>query len=141
MSARKPRASCRFCGKETPRPSSIFCDARCQHEHEYERYIALWKAGRVDGNRGGEKESAYVRRYLFRRSGGRCERCGWSKVNPVTKKVPLTINHKDGNWKNTVPRNIELICPNCHSLTPNYGSLNMGNGRQRRTDRRRRTRL
>jgi 5-methylcytosine-specific restriction endonuclease McrA len=29
-------------------------------------------------------------------------------------------------------KNLNLLCPNCHSLTPTYGSLNKGNGRLKR---------
>ena len=62
----------------------------------------------------------------------KCPQCGWHEVHPITKKVPLTINHKDGNSRNTVPNNIEGLCPNCHSLPPHYGALNKGNGRKSR---------
>ena len=58
------------------------------------------------------------------------EKCGWSKVNTSTGKIPLTVNHIDGNHRNNRPENLELICPSCHSLTPNYGALNKGNGRR-----------
>ena len=38
-----------------------------------------------------------------------------------------TVNHKDGNKANNKEDNLDLLCPNCHSLTKNYGSLNKGN--------------
>ena len=56
------------------------------------------------------------------------------KKNPITGKVPLTINHIDGNPRNNNPDNLEVLCPNCHALTPNYGALNKGNSN--RIDRR-----
>ena len=43
----------------------------------------------------------------------------------------LQVNHIDGNYKNNREENLELLCPNCHSLTPNYRSLNRGKGRKR----------
>ena len=57
--------------------------------------------------------------------------CKGKNVSPGRPQVPLTINHKDGDWRNSVEDNLEVLCPNCHSLTPTYGALNMGNGRPR----------
>ena len=31
---------------------------------------------------------------------------------------------------NNAPENLEILCPNCHSLTGNYKHLNIGNGRE-----------
>ena len=59
-------------------------------------------------------------------------KCGWNEVHSVTKNVPIEMNHRDGNSENNALENLELLCPNCHSLTPTYGALNMGNGRKER---------
>lgn len=82
--------------------------------------------------RGPEALSQYVRRYLFEKYESKCCECGWSKVNPTTGKVPLEVEHIDGDWKNNKEENLKLLCPNCHSLTPTYRSLNKGKGRQNR---------
>jgi len=34
------------------------------------------------------------------------------------------MHHKDGNRSNNKEDNLELLCPNCHSLTDNFGILN-----------------
>jgi len=34
--------------------------------------------------------------------------------------VPLELNHKDGDHGNNAKSNLELLCPNCHALTPHY---------------------
>lgn len=34
--------------------------------------------------------------------------------------IPIELHHKDGNSKNNAIGNIELLCPNCHSMTGNY---------------------
>jgi len=34
--------------------------------------------------------------------------------------VPLELNHKDGDHGNNSKANLELLCPNCHALTPHY---------------------
>lgn len=64
-------------------------------------------------------------RYVF---DNRCTRCGWNEINPVTGKVPVEVEHIDGDWRNNAPENLTLLCPNCHSLTATYKALNT-NGR------------
>ena len=59
-------------------------------------------------------------------------KCGWSERNPITKKVPIQMEHIDGNSENNSIENLELLCPNCHSLTPTFGALNKGRGRKNR---------
>ena len=52
--------------------------------------------------------------------------------NPVTNNVPIQLDHIDGNSDNNSLDNLKLLCPNCHSLTPTFGALNKGNGRELR---------
>jgi hypothetical protein len=66
---------------------------------------------------------------LIAKYGERCSQCGWAERNPVTGKVPITIDHIDGDWNNNREENLRLLCPNCHSLTPTYQALNWGKGR------------
>lgn len=70
-----------------------------------------------------------MRRYIFEKFNNKCSKCGWSEINPYTNRIPLEIEHKDGNWKNSFEENLELLCPNCHSLTSTYRGANRGNGR------------
>lgn len=44
--------------------------------------------------------------------------------------MPLEVHHIDGNCTNNKEENLQLLCPNCHSLTPNSGSLNKGNSKR-----------
>ena len=46
--------------------------------------------------------------------------------------VILNIDHVDGCRENCREENLQLLCPNCHSLTLTFGSLNRGNGRATR---------
>ena len=66
----------------------------------------------------------FVRKYLFRKYNNKCQRCGWGETNKSTGLVPLQIHHIDGDALNNDINNIELLCPNCHSLTDNFGSRN-----------------
>ena len=49
-----------------------------------------------------------------------CEICGWDKKPEGAKYTPCELHHKDGDKMNHSKDNLELICPNCHSLTVNY---------------------
>jgi len=66
--------------------------------------------------------------YLIYTFGEKCMECGWDKVHLKTGKVPIQLEHVDGNSSNNSLENLKLLCPNCHSLTPTYGSLNKGRG-------------
>jgi hypothetical protein len=44
----------------------------------------------------------------------------------------LVADHIDGNWRNNVESNLQLICSNCDALSPTYAALNKGNGREHR---------
>lgn len=74
----------------------------------------------------------WVKRYLIHKYGEKCMKCGWSEIHKITKKVPIQLNHINGDSDNNNLLNVELLCPNCHSLTHNFGSLNFGNGRTKR---------
>ncbi|GAC1388954.1 MAG: hypothetical protein NVSMB31_04020 [Vulcanimicrobiaceae bacterium] len=73
-----------------------------------------------------------MRRALIYLLGEQCSRCGWKERHPLTGKVPIEVEHIDGNWRNNHPSNLTLICPNCHSLTPTFRALNKGRGRAAR---------
>jgi hypothetical protein len=135
---KKPRKPCPVCTKIVENPRSKYCSNKCQAEFQYLRYIERWKAGLETGmNRVGKSASAmvsrYVRRYLFEKYDSRCRKCGWSEVNPISGLIPLTIEHTNGNFLDSREENLDLLCPNCHSLTPTYGNLNRGLGRESRT--------
>ena len=145
--ARTPNTVCSVCDKAIyRRPSDMrnhplgYCQGckvlawskggRQQADTLYKQYIARWKQGEESG--GGAVISRYIRKYLFIKYNSKCCKCEWSEVNPVTDRVPLTVHHVDGDHRNNVEENLELLCPNCHSLTPTYCNLNKGNGRPRK---------
>ena len=74
----------------------------------------------------------HVRRFCVDRAGNKCERCGWSEINLKTGMVPIQLHHKRGFYENR-PEDLEVLCPNCHSLTDTFGNLNHGKGRKHRT--------
>ena len=121
---------CKFCNALTINP--LFCN----HEHWtlYERdvYIRRWLLGKETGHTGKLAQiSNHVRIYLLEKVHNKCEQCGWSKINSITKLVPLQIHHKDGNHTHTTHDNLIVLCPNCHALTGTFGRLNKtGRGRR-----------
>ena len=72
------------------------------------------------------------KKYLIDKYGAKCMECGWCRIHPTTGNVPVQLEHIDGNYKNNDLSNLKLLCPGCHSLTPTFGSLNKGNGREYR---------
>lgn len=48
----------------------------------------------------------------------KCEDCGINKWNE--KDLGLELHHKDRNKLNNRLENLAILCPNCHSLTPNH---------------------
>lgn len=124
----KPRP-CPICSKPFVSHGRIqTCSVRCGNELKYTRFIEGWLAGTIVG---GTWASVCrpVRRWLIEKYGEHCSLCGWAEHHPVTSKIPLQVDHVDGNGNNHVPGNLRLLCPNCHSLTPTYCGLNRGNGR------------
>jgi hypothetical protein len=130
-SLKKPRANCLACGKTIKRAVDKFCDNHCQGEYEYRTYIERWFAGLETGRKGSFYAlSDHIRRYMRETYDEKCSQCGWAENHPITDKIPLTIDHIDGDVENCRPENLRLLCPNCHSLTETYGSLNRGKGKR-----------
>ena len=122
---------CKNCGKEISYKRE-YCSNKCQQEFAYKQYINRWKQGLEDGINGKYSISAHIKKYLREKFNNKCSKCGWSKTNTYTNKVPLEVHHKDGNYLNNKEDNLELLCPNCHALTETYKGGNKGNGRKER---------
>lgn len=127
---RKPMNYCLNCGKETK--NIKYCSTSCQVEYEANTKINKWKNNEWDGSAPNGSLSKTIRTYLLKQNNYSCQLCGWNKQNLVTGTVPLEIHHIDGNYRNNRPENLMVLCPNCHSLTPNFKALNTGNGREDR---------
>lgn len=120
---------CKCCGKELINKNSIYCNHKCQKDYATIEYIRRWKNGKESGMRGKTNISRHIRKYLIEKHNNSCEKCGWDKVNLITGNSPLEIHHIDGDHTNNKEDNLELLCPNCHSLTDTFKSLNNGKGR------------
>ena len=105
------RKSCPICGKILNRQNGRVCSSSCDTIYRWiDKYVR--KELKIESSR-----NFYI--YLF---GYKCERCGLSdwKNKPIT----LQLHHIDGDRKNNDLNNLEILCPNCHSQTDNFGNKN-----------------
>ena len=105
-----------------------YCSTKCQKDFEKRLRYSQIEIGENLGSKAAKK-------YLIFKNGEKCMKCGWCERNPITNKVPIELEHRDGNSENNNLDNLELLCPNCHSLTPTYKALNKGKGRHKRRER------
>ena len=130
LSRKKQRRVCLNCNELVSRYwKNIYCSIKCQKEYILKRNAILWLNGEYVSK---SKQGVHLKRILKYLRGNKCEKCGWCEIHPITGKVPIELEHKDGNYMNNSPDNVELLCPNCHSLTPTFRALNKGNGREYR---------
>ena len=115
----KQSATCLNCKTEfTYNPyhkNGKYCCCKCNSEHTRKVYITEWLEGKQPG--GSEyRLSNHVRHHLLESHNYKCSKCGWGETNPHTGKVPLEVDHIDDNPYNHSPENLQVLCPNCHSL-------------------------
>ncbi len=115
----------------TQKGASKYCSLKCQFNNNYTEYIQRWQEGIESGSVGitTRSISGHIKRYLREKYKQKCSICGWDKKHPITGRVPLEVDHIDGNSENNTEENLRIICPNCHSLTSSFRNLNKGHGR------------
>jgi hypothetical protein len=112
-----------------------YCSNKCQHTFQKKQIVEKWLAGEYDGIVSKNSVAAVaesIREYLIKLANELCQKCQDHPVHPITKKIGLQVNHKDGDALNCHPNNLEVLCPTCHWKTPNYGRLNTKSTRKRR---------
>jgi len=123
----KIRALCaNECGCRIGPQNQYFCSLACKNQSYLRTVIEAWQNGVLPPR---PFFSRVVRRHLLQSCSERCQRCGWSERNPYSGNSTLELEHIDGDWTNSHPSNLILLCPNCHSLTPTFRGLNRGRGR------------
>lgn len=120
---------CLHCGKELTGNQTKYCSQRCQLDYQQEQYINRWKQGLENGLSGKCGLSKRIKHYLLDKTNYKCEKCGWGEINKYTNTIPLEIHHKDGKHSNNIEENLQVLCPNCHSLTSNYKAANKNSTR------------
>ena len=122
--------TCLYCGKELvgKKKHNKFCSSKCCAEYSTNKKIKEWLGGKNPA-RGNGQIPSYVKKYLMELHGNKCEKCGWGEEHPITHSIPLEVHHIDGDCTNNRLENLQLLCPNCHCLTENFGSLNKNSKR------------
>ena len=125
----KSKKKCLNCDELIKTGSIKYCSYNCQQSFQRKKIFEKIEAGDT---------SLYFRNYkhyLIEKHGEKCMECEWSKTNPISGKIPIELEHIDGDSNNNKLENLKLLCPNCHSLTPTYKALNKGKGRHSRRER------
>lgn len=52
----------------------------------------------------------------------KCELCGW--VKSIDGRIPLELDHINGDVHDNRLENLRILCPNCHSIQPIHRALN-----------------
>lgn len=116
------KAKCKNCGEEFKfnpiNKRGVYCTIPCRVEHTRKELDKLIRAGKAG--------AGALKKFIIRTRGNKCEACG---CPPKWNGKPLTLqlDHKDGDSENNKPKNVQLLCPNCHTQTPTYGSKGVGN--------------
>lgn len=53
----------------------------------------------------------------------KCELCGWRERAP-DGRIPVELDHINGDKNDNRLENLRILCPNCHSLQPTHRGLN-----------------
>lgn len=92
---------------------SAYCRNCRKHSKKYDE--ASFEELLTDRNR---------KRRLIEERGWRCEGCNLETW--LSQRIPLQLDHIDGNSGNSVKINLRLLCANCHALTPTFAGKNKG---------------
>ena len=151
--------ACSNCGKVTYKPPSMlaanksgkfYCCNQCQQDYAWKQQkekiykYGIESLGISDPISRQKKLKTFIVEEFGRgKTGKACWRCGWEEVNPFLGKgkeakrnrrrgnnIPTQLNHKDGDPNNNDIYNLEMLCPNCDSLT----EFNLSRGGGGRTD-------
>lgn len=122
--------TCDFCGRVVKdKKGGKYCSVKCCGKHRWKnRKDEITTANKIVS-----KHVGMAKRYLVETRGYKCEICNLFEW--LGQKLPLVLDHIDGNSRDWSLGNLRLICSNCDSLTLTYKGKNRGNGRHSRRQR------
>ena len=100
--------------------TGTYCSLPCTFESQKKQRRQNFLEGKI-------KNRAYLKNHLVDIHGWQCMCC--NNTEWLGQPVPLELDHIDGNAGDNTPKNIRLLCPNCHAQTPTHKAKNKGNGR------------
>ena len=118
---------CLHCSKEIPFKgysyNHKYCDNTCQGQHKRKERLDEWLKGKKWN---GRMTPFWIKDndgYLARRDGYKCSECN---IKGIYNKKPIVLecDHIDGDHTNQSPKNLRLLCPNCHSQTETFKGRN-----------------
>jgi hypothetical protein len=83
---------------------------------------AIPAAALVSGTRTGSRGQLKKRLIAEGLKGDRCERCGIAEWRG--RRLSIALHHINGDPADHRLDNLQLLCPNCHSQTPNFSGRN-----------------
>jgi len=86
---------------------------------------AVLVAGRWTGSHGLKK-----RLFLAKLKSPQCELCGWAE-RAADGRLPVELDHKNGDKNDNRLENLRILCPNCHSLQSTHRGRNKESVRRR----------
>lgn len=74
---------------------------------------------------GSDYQTFKLKRRLFKEGLKKpeCEECGWAKIT-TDGRLPLELDHINGDSRDHRLENLRVLCPNCHSLKPTHRGAN-----------------
>lgn len=123
----RPVKTCQRCGKKTRPDNKRFCSYECDIKSRWERTKKrIEEEGKITS-------VVTARRYVREQQLNKCKICNLNSW--FGGKLPLILDHIDGNSDNWYLENLRMVCSNCDSLLPTYKGRNAGNGRYARRKR------
>lgn len=126
-----PLRNCLNCNINLHRSRRKFCGHVCEREYKRKQLLDLWLSGKYPKIIKGAPLVA--RAYILEKQHGACAICG--NIEWCGQKIPLILDHIDGNSDDSTSSNVRLICGNCDMQLPTYKSRNRGSGRHYRRER------
>jgi hypothetical protein len=111
---------CIVCDEEVRNSYKKYCSTKCSENHFLKNQFEKFKNGEIPSQ-------STTKKYLILQNGHKCSICKLEEW--CGQKIPLVMDHIDGNAENNLPENLRLVCGNCDMQLPTYKSKNKGNGR------------
>jgi len=74
---------------------------------------------------GGDVQSYKLKQRLYETGlkQPKCELCGWAEISQ-DGRIPVELDHINGDHYDNRLENLRILCPNCHSLQPTHRGKN-----------------